>query len=77
MQTDRTRRRCPDCRKYTDHVVRIGRLKGRGRDAHQDVVTACNVCGRESQSTRHPNLLADFFSIPARRKEDDDVDFDE
>lgn len=73
MNTDRTRRRCPDCRQRTDHVVRIGRLRGRGRDAYQDVVTTCQVCGRVEKSTRYPNYLADFFSVSARRQEVEDV----
>jgi hypothetical protein len=73
MNTDRTRRRCPVCRQRTDHVVRIGRLRGRGRDNYQDIVTTCQTCGRVEKSTRYPNFLADFFSVPVRRREAHDV----
>ena len=64
MRTDKCRQRCPDCRRHTDHVVRIGRLEGSGPDAYHEVSYHCQVCGRVENTRRYPNLLADVFHVP-------------
>ncbi len=63
MKPNKCRRRCPDCRKRTEHVVLIGRLQGRGQDAYQDYEYRCQDCGHVSNAKRYPNLLSGFFSV--------------
>ena len=67
MNIDRIQRRCAVCRRRTEQVVQVGQPQGRGPDAYQDIEYRCQVCGRVEKTRRYPNLLADFFSVPAAK----------
>lgn len=66
------RRRCPSCAKRTEHTQTNGPLVGRGTDAYRVEKLRCLECGNVETQTCYPNLLADIFSLPARKKEDND-----
>ena len=69
MRTYSERMRCAKCKRRTAHTVRTSRQRGRGREAYHDIERRCDECGHVEKSQRYPNLLSDFFSVPARAKE--------
>jgi hypothetical protein len=69
MRTHSERMRCTKCKRRTAHTVHISRQRGRGREAYHDIERRCDECGLVAKSQRYPNLLSDFFSVPARTTE--------
>lgn len=68
MRTFCERYRCTKCKQRTAHTVRMSRQRGRGREAYHDMERRCDACGHVETSKRYPNMLIDFFSVPARAK---------
>ena len=42
-------------------------IENGGTGDYYEVTETCTVCGRSETGTCFPNLLADIFSVPAKR----------
>jgi len=52
----------------TYHIVRYGPRRGRDADVYQNIRYECQACGPVSTARLWPNLLARFFSVPAKKE---------